>query len=286
MAQYIVTANKLNKRSVVPANLPDSRSIVGVVNKDYTFEGREADPNDVPNNALGKWYQDTDGYFYWGGAVMLKSDTPAAAANGMSSSAADTLFLTTEKVKAAAGAFTINAQKFLPYIIDTCAKYFINSLIRQLCFLAQTGHESGGLFYTEELASGQDYEGRRDLGNVNPGDGVRYKGRGLIQVTGRGNYDWISKNLDVDFVGSPEMLGGKNVNSCTPDQLKYAALSAGWYWNNHALNAVADSIDIEQPIDEGTNLDQFKLITRRINGGYNGLNDRISRYKAGVQFFK
>jgi putative chitinase len=247
----------------------------------------------VPNSALGKWFQDTDGFFYWGGAVNLIDTTPATVPNATSTPAAtgapvppgSSISLTAEKVKAGSGATLANAQRFLPFIIETCNLYSINTPARQLCFLAQVGHESAGLFFTEELASGRDYEGRHDLGNVNPGDGVRYKGRGLIQITGRGNYQWISNNLKVDFVNSPEKLGGKNAGLCSPDQLKYAAISAGWYWNNHALNAVADKIDINQPIDEGTNLDEFKLLTRKINGGFNGLNDRISRFKAGVEFF-
>lgn len=177
------------------------------------------------------------------------------------------------------------AQKFMPYLIATCDKYQIDTPIRQLCFLAQVGHESGGLFYTEELASGKAYEGRADLGNTVPGDGIRFKGRGLIQITGRHNYGALSDALGADFIDTPTLLGGRNVNQCSPEQQKYAALSAGWYWNSRKLNTVADLIDISQPIDDGNNLTQFKLITRKINGGLNGFADRLDRYKKGVQFF-
>ncbi|MES2276432.1 MAG: hypothetical protein V4592_10440 [Bacteroidota bacterium] len=281
MAQYIVTANKLNKRSVVPANLPDSNNIAGVVFKDFKFSGQEADASEVPNPALGKWFKDGDGFYYWGGAI-----TEISAPAPVPAPVAGSLQLTAQQVQGATGAKLAVAQKFLPYIIDTCTKYKIDTPARQLCFLAQVGHESAGLFYTEELASGKAYEGRHDLGNTHEGDGVRYKGRGLIQITGRGNYQWLTKDFKVDFVGSPELLGGKNAGVCNADQLKYATMSAGWYWNNHTLNAVADLVDIQMPIDEGTNLDHFKLITRRINGGYNGLSDRISRCKTGVQYFK
>lgn len=178
------------------------------------------------------------------------------------------------------------AEKFLQAIIDTCDKYEINTPARQLCFLAQVGHESGGLFYTEELASGKAYEGRKDLGNTKPGDGVRYKGRGIIQITGRANYTALSKDLGVDFVNNPSLLGGKNVKSCSPEQLRYAALSAGWFWNRTKLNQYADKIDISKPIESEPNLQAFKDMTRKINGGYNGLQDRVARFKAGQKIFQ
>lgn len=178
-----------------------------------------------------------------------------------------------------------NSQKFLPYIDDACAKYNILSPVRQLCFLSQVSHESGGLFYTEELASGAAYEGRHDLGNTNPGDGVRYKGRGLIQITGRSNYKALSVAFDVDFINNPTLLGGKNINDCTSDQLKYAAMSAGWFWSTRNLNIIADKINMKYPPDVGPNLNYFKQITKRINGGYKGLADRLHRYKEGSALF-
>ena len=189
------------------------------------------------------------------------------------------------QIKEATCSPTVCAEKFMQFINDTCDKYQINTPIRQLCFLAQVGHESGGLFYTEELASGTAYEGRKKLGNTQPGDGVRFKGRGLIQVTGRSNYKNISDALGVDFIKSPTLLGGKNVTVCTQDQLKYAAHSAGWFWNSRNLNAIADKIDIKKTIDAGSNLENFKAITKKINGGYNGLADRLNRYKVGAKYF-
>jgi putative chitinase len=193
--------------------------------------------------------------------------------------------MTLGQFKEATCAPTTCAEKFLPFITETCDKYEINTPIRQLCFFAQVGHESGGLFYTEELASGKAYEGRKSLGNIHPGDGVRFKGRGLIQITGRANYKSISDKLGVDFIKTPTLLGGKNVKVCTADQLKYAALSAGWFWNLRNLNKIADLINIKKSIDTESNLENFKLLTKRINGGYNGLADRLNRYKTGLKYF-
>jgi putative chitinase len=155
----------------------------------------------------------------------------------------------------------------------------------RLCGSCAFWHRWGSLFFTEELASGAAYEGRKALGNTQPGDGIRFKGRGLIQITGRSNYKAVGDALGVDFIKNPTLLGGKNVNKCTPEQLKNAAMSAGWYWNSRKLNVVADTINITKPIDTGTNLANFVLLTKKINGGTNGLHDRLNRYKAGVKFF-
>ena len=193
--------------------------------------------------------------------------------------------MTLGQIKETACSSTTNAAKFMDAINATCDKFQINTPIRQLCFLAQVGHESGSLFFTEELASGAAYEGRKNLGNTQPGDGIRFKGRGLIQITGRANYKAVGDALAVDLIKNPTLLGGKNVNKCSPDQLKNAAMSAGWFWNSRKLNDLADKINISKPVDTGANLDNFVLITKKINGGTNGLHDRLNRYKAGVKFF-
>lgn len=145
------------------------------------------------------------------------------------------------------------ANRFCRFLNEAMERFEINTPERQAAFLAQLGHESGRLRYVEELASGRAYEGRADLGNSEPGDGARYKGRGLIQITGRGNYAKASDALGVDFISDPELLE-------RPD---YACLSAGWFWATHGLNELADTGD-------------FRKITRRINGGYNGLADRLA----------
>ncbi len=132
-------------------------------------------------------------------------------------------------------------------------------------WLAQIGHESAGFRYTEEIASGAAYEGRTDLGNVWDGDGVRFKGRSWIQITGRHNYTEFSKwcfgiNLvpvATEFVDNPNKLA----------DLKWAGVGAAWYWTvaRSTINQFADALDVF-------------AVTRLINGGTNGISDRRARY--------
>ena len=103
----------------------------------------------------------------------------------------------------------------------------------------------------EEYASGEDYEGRDDLGNTQPGDGDRFKGRGLMQLTGRANYAEFSKAMNQDFIAQPQLVG----------HIPFAIWVAGWFWDDHHLNKYADRDDLEQ-------------VTCGVNGGYNDLEDR------------
>lgn len=147
-------------------------------------------------------------------------------------------------------------QAYLPYLNSVATKYQINTPARLAAFLAQIIHESGSFRYVKEIADGRAYEGRKDLGNIAAGDGVRYKGRGLIQITGRGNYQQLGSALGLDLINHPEQL----------EQPQYAAESAAWFWNTHNCNALAD-------------VGKFTEITRVINGGYNGMSDRLAIYK-------
>ena len=126
-------------------------------------------------------------------------------------------------------------------------------------FLAQVAHESGGFKWNKELG-GRDYfqmyEGRKDLGNTEEGDGYRFRGRGFIQLTGRYNYKKFSEDFDKDFVENPDLVA----------EPPYCVLVAGWYWNKHDLNEYADRQDIEG-------------CTKVINGGYRGLDDRKRWFK-------
>ena len=149
-----------------------------------------------------------------------------------------------------------NRAKYVQHFNEYLSDYDITTRLRLCAYFAQIGHESGQLKYSEEIASGAAYEGRKDLGNINPGDGVKFKGRGLIQLTGRNNYQSISKTYNVDFINNPELLA-------TPE---WAVKSSLWFWENNDLNIIADSGD-------------FKKLTRKINGGLNGYDDRIRLHK-------
>jgi len=130
-------------------------------------------------------------------------------------------------------------------------KYGINTPARVGMFLAQTAHESDGFKTMNEYGSGAAYEGRSDLGNNDPGDGVKYKGRGLIQLTGKYNYEKFGSALGLDLVDNPEQAS----NAATALELAAA------YWKDRGLNELADS-------------NNFEGITKRINGGLNGLQSR------------
>ncbi len=136
-------------------------------------------------------------------------------------------------------------------INDTLAMFNINTPKRVAAFISQVAHESGSFRYSEEIADGHAYEGRKDLGNIIKGDGKRFKGRGLIQLTGRANYLDFGRSVGIDFIGIPSLVA-------VP---KYSALAAGWFWNSRKLNDYADR-------------DDFKGLTKRINGGLTGLADR------------
>lgn len=163
-----------------------------------------------------------------------------------------------------------NLQKFHAPLIESMGKYVITTPKRAQAFIAQLAHESGSFLYVRELASGQAYEGRENLGNTQPGDGKRFRGRGLIQVTGRDNYAAVSKALGVDFIANPELL----------ETAKYATLSACWFWKTHGLNELADA-------------GAFLKISKAINLGDpnskhtpNGNNEREAFYKKAQEVIK
>jgi putative chitinase len=147
-------------------------------------------------------------------------------------------------------------------LADTLARYDITTRLRIAHFLGQTCHESAGFRTTEEFASGDRYEGNRDLGNTKPGDGRRYKGRGLLQLTGRANYREFGAKLGIDLEGDPERAA-EPVLSLT---------IACEYWKKKRINVACDRDDVV-------------AVTRLINGGQNGLPDRrtlTAKAKAAV----
>ena len=159
---------------------------------------------------------------------------------------------------------------FVPALNAATSKYGIVTRLRVAAFIAQIGHESGQLQWVRELGSDQ-YLSKYDTGTLAKrlgntpeadGDGQKYRGRGLIQITGRANYEACSEALfrDARLLNTPELLE-------TP---VYTALSAGWFWQRAGLNSLADKGD-------------FLTITKRINGGTNGLADRVALYQRALK---
>lgn len=171
-------------------------------------------------------------------------------------------------------------ERYVQPLNDAMGKYDISTPLRQAHFIAQLAHESGDFKHTSEnlnysarglqaifpryfktLADAQRIAFKPEeianlvygyrMGNALPGDGWKYRGRGLIGITGKQNYSDLAKDTGIDFINHPELLEGP----------VYAALCAGWYWNKYKINAMADA-------------DDLVAVTRRINGGTIGLESR------------
>ncbi|MDF3188006.1 glycoside hydrolase family 19 protein [Pseudomonas paracarnis] len=157
-----------------------------------------------------------------------------------------------------------NAGVFFPALNTAMNRYGIVGTARVSAFIAQVGHESGQLRYVREIwgptAQQAGYEGRADLGNTAKGDGSKYRGRGLIQITGRANYAACGEALGLDLINRPELL----------ELPQHAAMSAAWFWSMKGLNTLADQKD-------------FAKITRRINGGLTGQADRQALYDKALK---
>jgi putative chitinase len=174
-------------------------------------------------------------------------------------------------------------EEWLEPLNETFEKYEINTPKRQACFIGQTMHESGGFKFLKEnlnysaaalmrtwpsrfpnIDTAEKYERNPEkiankvyggrMGNTEEGDGAKYIGRGLIQLTGKENYANCGLGLGVDLLGNPDWLSNP----------KYAVMSAGWFWNKKNLNQYADTMDIE-------------TMTKRINGGSIGIADRTAK---------
>lgn len=171
---------------------------------------------------------------------------------------------------ACTGATATRASLFAPFLTAAMDEFGIDTPARQASFLAQIGHESGGLKWTVELwgptptPQQRRYEPPSDLavqlGNTQAGDGYRYRGRGLIQTTGRANYVRTGSALGVDLEHDPDLLG----------ETPLATRSAACFWQAHALNDLADVGD-------------FEAITKRVNGGLNGYSDRLTLWADAKQ---
>ena len=153
---------------------------------------------------------------------------------------------------------------FVPVLNAAMVRYQIVGPLRMAAFIAQIGHESGQLKYVKEIwgptPAQSRYEGRKDLGNTVAGDGFKYRGRGLIQITGRANYMACGEALGLDLIKQPELL----------EKPQHACMSAAWFWATKGLSTLADA-------------GQFDKITRRINGGQNGAADRQALYARALK---
>lgn len=162
------------------------------------------------------------------------------------------LMITFSQLKSAAPYGDDNILQCIEDYSELFDQYNVDTPRRLRYFLAQVAHESAGFRTTREYASGKAYEGRRDLGNIKKGDGVRYRGRGLIQLTGRYNYRKYGELLGKDLENNPDLA----------EKFPVALEIALAYWKLNGLNVLADK-------------GHFRTITKRINGGYNGYADRL-----------
>ena len=172
--------------------------------------------------------------------------------------------MTPQQLAICTGARIDRAIENLPWIAAAMDVFGINTTARQAAFLAQIGHESGGLHWINEIwgptNAQRRYEVRQDLGNNKPGDGFRFRGRGWIQITGRDNYRHATQRLRDRFADVPDFEESPDLVATA----RWAAMTAGDVWYTAGLNKMAD---------EG----RFETITRRINGGLNGYADRLAR---------
>ena len=181
--------------------------------------------------------------------------------------------LTPEIISKATGSTIEDAKKFKPYLNKYLRKYNIDTPTRIMAFLSQIGVESAQLKRTREYGDGSKYEGKTTLGNIYQGDGKKFLGRGLIQITGRTNYQGVQDNFGWNVIDNPDILE-------EPDK---ATEVSAWWWANRKkdgkyLSEWADEINPNDSILDGKNYQIFEKITRGINGGTLGLEQRAKNY--------
>lgn len=155
-------------------------------------------------------------------------------------------------------------EEYLPHLVEAMTTHSVNTPMRAAAFLAQIAHESVELKLMAELWGPTDQQKKyephtelsKSLGNTEKGDGFRYRGRGPIQITGRANYKLYGEKLGVDLINNPDLA----------ERAEHAFQLACAFWASHGLNELADAED-------------FKAITKKINGGLTGLEDREKYYE-------
>jgi predicted chitinase len=227
---------------------------------------QEAHMRDVTECWGQVWWDDWEKLFNLSGGTPEPTPTPIEIVIPEDGTTPPPAMDAPTLVSAMPGLTLARAQQFVAGANQAMILGGITNVNRAAMFLAQVGHESGSLRHTEEIGSGAAYEGKKELGNTQPGDGVRFKGRSFIQITGRYNYtvfsEWAHKNGLVStadyFVSNPSAL----VND------EFAWMGPVWYWTvaRPNLNALSDAKDIQG-------------VTTAINGGLTGLADRTSRWQ-------
>lgn len=198
-----------------------------------------------------------------------------------------------QQLSEAAGIDLNHAQVMCDTLNSVFQHYDISTPERQAAFIAQCGHESGGFKFMEEnlnykaeslirtwprhfdetnaaeyahnpeKIANRVYGGRMGNGSEETGEGYAYRGRGFLQLTGKANYEAAANALQIDLVSNPEIVG-------TPEG---AVATAGWFWDKHGLNKHADAGDIAE-------------MTKIINGGHIGLEDRVNRYNIALNILR
>ena len=240
------TETFLKKEVAQASDLPENKKVQVDPGKTYQIlnyaEAEQGHYQVELNSGAGTWY-------LWSGHWELPWEDNQEQAD---TTKAD--FFTPENLKAIMPhASVADIATYVSPLNKVLHDFDLATTVRACAFIAQIAHESGSLRYKEEIASGAAYEGRRDLGNTQPGDGKRFKGRGLIQLTGRHNYRQCGQALNLPLEQNPELV--------VKDPYTNAAV-AGWYWQSRNINAAADQGD-------------FQRVTRLINGGLNGYSDRV-----------
>jgi putative chitinase len=180
--------------------------------------------------------------------------------------------LTLDQLKQIVPTLPKNADVFIPYLNEAIKTYEINTPRRLAGFLANAAHETMGFKRMVEMASGDAYENRKDLGNVYPGDGRRYKGRGIFQVTGRNNYVAMGKAMGIpNLASNPDLLMAP----------QYAVKSAGIFWVNIKGNGLMDLPDTWRSKTLG--YDPFRYLVYRVNGGQNGYAERLEYFNRALK---
>jgi putative chitinase len=175
--------------------------------------------------------------------------------------------ITVEQLTAIVGSYNANLPEIVEWMNKTCTRYGINSPLTYAYFLGQVIYETGGFVYLSEPGSGAQYEGSENLGNTTPGDGKKYKGRGLLLVTGKRSYQqfgilWGEPDL---FIITPTLL----------EKPRYAVWSACEFWKSRGIVELSKQLDADGAV--------FELITKKVNGGLNGLDKRKKYFEAALK---